>query len=103
MTKLAALFIALKLLRIALRNVGQFNKLGGSITISGFNIEPGGNRMKDDVLRVIEAEAQRTDAEGQWPDRSVKALAESGLLGLTLSREDGGIGSGMREFAAELE
>jgi alkylation response protein AidB-like acyl-CoA dehydrogenase len=103
MAKVAGPFIAFKLRRIAFEKVGQFKKVGGSITISGFKTELGGNRMKDEVLRVVQAEAQRTDAEGQWPDRSVKALAESRLLGLTLSREDGGAGSGMREFAAEVE
>ena len=43
--------------------------------------------MTDDLTRVLEEEARRTDADGKWPERSIKALADGGLLGLTLPRE----------------
>src|SRR5262245_3351901 len=59
--------------------------------------------MIDDVTRVLNDEARRTDAEGQWPERSIGALAESGLLGLTVPRDEGGGGEGMRKFAEYTE
>ena len=59
--------------------------------------------MTDELLAVLDQEAQRTDAEGQWPETSMKTLAESGLLGLTLTTEAGGGGAGMRSFAEVTE
>ena len=59
--------------------------------------------MKDELITVLDQEARRTDAEGKWPERSVKILAESGLLGLTMPQEAGGAGAGMREFAEITE
>src|SRR5215510_6004190 len=60
-------------------------------------------RIMDELLHVLDEEARRTDAEGKWPERSMKALAESGLLGLTLPRENGGEAGGMRKFAEVTE
>src|SRR5205823_5122785 len=59
--------------------------------------------MTDKLLQVLAEEGRRTDAEGQWPERSIKAVAESGLLGLTLPGESGGGGAGMRKFAEVTE
>jgi alkylation response protein AidB-like acyl-CoA dehydrogenase len=55
------------------------------------------------LFNLLEGEAQRTDVEGQWPDRSIKALGEFGLLGLTLPPESGGGAAGMRKFAEVTE
>jgi alkylation response protein AidB-like acyl-CoA dehydrogenase len=55
--------------------------------------------MTDELLRVVGEEAQRTDADRKWPERSARALADAGLLGLTLPAEAGGAGAGMRQFA----
>jgi alkylation response protein AidB-like acyl-CoA dehydrogenase len=59
--------------------------------------------MNDAVISVLEEEGGRTDAEGKWPERSMKAMAEAGLLGLTLPRDAGGKGASMREFADATE
>ena len=59
--------------------------------------------MTNELTRVLDEEARRTDAEGKWPERSMKTLAESGVLGLTLPRESGGEGAGMRKFAEVTE
>ncbi|PYS52713.1 MAG: acyl-CoA dehydrogenase [Acidobacteria bacterium] len=59
--------------------------------------------MKDELVTVLDQEARRTDAEGKWPDRCMKIVAESGLLGLTMPAEAGGAGAGMREFAEITE
>ena len=59
--------------------------------------------MTGELTRVLDEEASQTDAEGKWPERSMKALAQSGLLGLTLPQKDGGAGAGMREFAEVTE
>jgi alkylation response protein AidB-like acyl-CoA dehydrogenase len=50
--------------------------------------------MKDEVTVVLSEEARRTDAEGRWPERSIKALAESGLMAPA---------TGMRAFAETTE
>lgn len=52
----------------------------------------------DDVLPLAAADADRTDRDGRFPERAVTALGESGLLGLTLPREVGGLGAGPVEF-----
>lgn len=59
--------------------------------------------MTDQLLSVLDQEAQRTDAEGKWPERSIQALSESGMLALTLSPDAGGGGAGMRTFAEVIE
>jgi alkylation response protein AidB-like acyl-CoA dehydrogenase len=59
--------------------------------------------MMDELLSVLAEQARQTDAEGKWPERSIKALSEAKLLGLTLPREAGGSGSGMRSFSEVTE
>ena len=59
--------------------------------------------MTDELLIVLDQEARRTDAEGKWPEQSMKTLAESGMLGLTLPQEAGGGSAGMRKFAEVTE
>jgi alkylation response protein AidB-like acyl-CoA dehydrogenase len=55
----------------------------------------------ESLLPVLDQEAQQTDAEGQWPHRSIKVLCDSGLAGMTLKpAHEGG---GMRPFAEVLE
>src|SRR5262245_32328468 len=72
-------------------------------TIIAFKKRTGRYRMTEELTRVLDEEARRTDAEGKWPERSMKTLAESGLLGLTLPRENGGEAAGMRKFAEVTE
>jgi alkylation response protein AidB-like acyl-CoA dehydrogenase len=50
------------------------------------------------VCRTLSENAQRTDAEGAWPERSVRALKDEGLLSLTIPKELGGAGGSMRAF-----
>lgn len=52
----------------------------------------------DEVLPLAAADADATDRESQFPQRAMTALGESGLLGLTLPREVGGLGAGPVEF-----
>jgi alkylation response protein AidB-like acyl-CoA dehydrogenase len=59
--------------------------------------------MTSELYRVLDEEARRTDSEGQWPGRSLKAIADAGLMGLTLPRELGGSGESMRKFAETTE
>jgi alkylation response protein AidB-like acyl-CoA dehydrogenase len=51
-----------------------------------------------EVLPIAAAHAERVDAEGSFPTEAVDALRNSGLLGLVLPREIGGMGSGPVEF-----
>ena len=59
--------------------------------------------MKDELVTILDQEARRTDAEGVWPERSIRTLAQHGLLGLTLPSSDSGQGAGMRQFAEVTE
>jgi len=48
----------------------------------------------DAAVPVIVEHADRTDAEARFPAESIAALADNGLLGLTLGPEVGGLGLG---------
>jgi alkylation response protein AidB-like acyl-CoA dehydrogenase len=50
--------------------------------------------MKDEFRIVLDEEARRTDAEGVWPERSIKSLAHAGLMGPATN---------MRQFAEITE
>jgi alkylation response protein AidB-like acyl-CoA dehydrogenase len=51
------------------------------------------------VTSVAAANADEVDAEGAFPSAAVDALRASGLLGLILPQEVGGLGAGPMEFA----
>ena len=53
-------------------------------------------RVLDDVVRP---QAPAVDRDGTFPQQSLRALAEAGILGLTASAELGGGGQGMRQAA----
>ncbi len=59
--------------------------------------------MTNKVFPVLEQCAGATDAAGAWPTRSIQALRDSGLLGLTLPKEVGGQGAGMADFVKVTE
>jgi len=50
------------------------------------------------VLDIAAARAREVDGDGRFPTEAVQALRESGLLGLTLPVEVGGLGAGPREL-----
>ncbi len=52
------------------------------------------------VATVASANADQVDAEGMFPSAAVEALRGSGLLGLILPKEVGGLGAGPLEFTA---
>jgi alkylation response protein AidB-like acyl-CoA dehydrogenase len=52
----------------------------------------------DRALPVVEEHADHADSEGRFPEESIAALAEAGLLGLTLSTDVGGLGLGPTEL-----
>jgi alkylation response protein AidB-like acyl-CoA dehydrogenase len=51
-----------------------------------------------DVLAIAAKHAERVDADAVFPAEAVNALRASGLLGLVLPREIGGMGAGPVEF-----
>ncbi|PXY22769.1 Rv1679 family acyl-CoA dehydrogenase [Prauserella muralis] len=52
----------------------------------------------DPVLTVAAKAASEVDSEGRFPDEAVSALRDSGLLGLTLPAEAGGLGGGPHDL-----
>lgn len=52
----------------------------------------------DPVLDLARQSAHEVDSEAAFPEDAVTALRESGLLGLTLPVEAGGMGAGPHEF-----
>lgn len=58
------------------------------------------DRIADDVIAPA---AVQVDAEGQFPQVSIDALREAGLLGLLSATEVGGMGKGHREAALVVE
>jgi len=53
--------------------------------------------------QVIRPGAFNVDMDGVFPKRSFEALAREGFLGLTVTREYGGMGQGMRVMCAVLD
>lgn len=56
------------------------------------------NSRLQPVLDIARANAHAVDVDGRFPHEAVTALRESGLLGLTLPTEVGGLGAGPREL-----
>ncbi len=57
-----------------------------------------------DVARTVVAdEARAVDEEERFPERSLAALADAGLLGLTVPETHGGMGHGLRVSCAVLD
>jgi alkylation response protein AidB-like acyl-CoA dehydrogenase len=52
----------------------------------------------DPVLKAARSDAVEVDATGRFPAAAVEALRASGLLGLTIGAEAGGLGAGPVEF-----
>ena len=56
----------------------------------------------DPVLSIARETAAEVDAEGKFPSESVEALRQSGLLGITMPVDVGGLGGGPHDFAHAL-
>jgi alkylation response protein AidB-like acyl-CoA dehydrogenase len=54
----------------------------------------------ESVLPVLRENAGQADAEGKFPEANAKAIAESGLLGLVVPKEYGGMGGTLRDLTA---
>jgi len=54
------------------------------------------------VLEIAVKNALDVDVEGRYPAEAVQALRESGLLGLTVPTEAGGLGGGPHELVATV-
>lgn len=65
----------------------------------------------EDLIQKISGVARQTiapaadanDQSGQWPESSIKALRESGILGLTVPHEQGGLAFGPSVFVSITE
>lgn len=56
--------------------------------------------IADEVVAPL---AIQTDAEARFPREALNALAEAGLYGLTVPKEHGGMGEGLRTMCAVLD
>lgn len=45
--------------------------------------------------QIVGPQARETDAQAQWPEKSIRALQAAGLGGLVVPREHGGLGQGL--------
>ena len=61
------------------------------------------DRIREISDKVIRPGAAEHDRAGDWPAPSIKALADAGLLGLTVPEDLGGIGHGPSNFVAAVE
>ena len=61
------------------------------------------DRIREISDKVIRPGAAEHDRAGDWPAPSIKALADAGLLGLTVPEDLGGIGQGPSNFVAAVE
>jgi alkylation response protein AidB-like acyl-CoA dehydrogenase len=57
----------------------------------------------EQALPTIRGGAAATDENAKFPSESVRALADSGLLGLTLPSEVGGLGAGPEDLVEAVE
>ncbi|MBX3118287.1 MAG: acyl-CoA/acyl-ACP dehydrogenase [Fimbriimonadaceae bacterium] len=55
------------------------------------------------VNEVIRPNAETVDSQSQFPAAGLQALGDSGLMGLTISKDFGGMGAGLRCSAAVLD
>jgi isovaleryl-CoA dehydrogenase len=63
-----------------------------------------GSDVLDDIITSTVAPAARdVDASGTFPESSLRAIAEAGLLGLLSATEVGGGGGGLRDAALVIE
>lgn len=60
-------------------------------------------KAKQVTESVIAPHAASVDAESRFPKESMAALADAGLLGLTIPAEYGGMGEGLRTMVAVLD
>jgi len=61
------------------------------------------DRVRKISEMVIAPGAAEHDRTGDWPGSSIKALADEGLLGLTVPAEFGGMAQGPSDFVAAVE
>ena len=60
-------------------------------------------RVREIARGTIAPAAGESDRAGRWPAQSVRALADAGLLGLTVPREQGGLELGPSTFVGVTE
>ena len=61
------------------------------------------DRIREISTKVIAPGAAEYDLAGEWPATSIKALADAGVLGLTVPENLGGMGQGPSNFVAAVE
>ena len=61
------------------------------------------DRAKNVADDVLAPNAERTDRDAAFPRASMDALAKAGLYGLTIPKEYGGMGEGLRTMCAVLD
>jgi alkylation response protein AidB-like acyl-CoA dehydrogenase len=57
----------------------------------------------EQACAIARENAAGIDAESAWPERSLQAIADAGLFGLTIPKNLGGAGAGIRQFVEVTE
>src|ERR1022692_868112 len=78
--------------------MGRLHKLDGFVRVEGLSLirRPHWKRHQTH----LQGRPRRTFTSSRWPAESMAALGQTGLLGMTLPRAEGGSGAGPRTFAA---
>lgn len=65
---------------------------------SSYNIEVNNARRLDEVVEVARAHAEKVDEQAAFPGDSLDALRASGLMGMFVPEEHGGVGFDIRTY-----
>ncbi len=57
-------------------------------------------QIVEDILPIVREAAAEADTKGEFPERTMKAISASGLLGLVVPEQYGGLGGSLRDLAA---
>lgn len=67
------------------------------------NVEQILELVREITESTVAAEAARVDQEAKWPEESIRAMQQSGLAGLVVPQEAGGLGQGLYGLARACE
>jgi alkylation response protein AidB-like acyl-CoA dehydrogenase len=67
------------------------------------SVTPAADALREVIARIVAPSAGSVDASGSFPNASLEALGQAGVLGLLSAPEVGGAGQGLRQAAETIE